>query len=166
MGGYDESFFAYLEDVDLGLRLRASGSKGYYAWKARVYHHGGATSGGEYSPLAVRLRTRNSLLLLAKDMVGPLFWRCFPMILTLQLSWMARALGRGRLLSYLKGVAGAFPLIPDMMKERRKIRLQGKERAENLWQAILKSEDLAREDYSSPRQGDKSALLHWYFRVF
>jgi len=45
-GGFDERFFAYLEDVDLGLRLQAAGNHGYYIPGAKVYHHGAATSGG------------------------------------------------------------------------------------------------------------------------
>ena len=58
MGGFDDRFFAYLEDVDLGLRLQAKGCRGYYVPAAEVFHHGAGTSGGEFSPLAVRLRTR------------------------------------------------------------------------------------------------------------
>jgi len=166
IGGYDESFFAYLEDVELGLRLHAIGSRGYYAWKAEVYHHGGATSGGEFSPLAVRLRTRNAILLLTKSVPGRILWRCMPMILVMQLSWIARALSRGRILSYLRGLGSVLPLLPDMIRKRREMKLHGNETTERLWQAILQSEAMAREDYSPYRQGETSTLLRWYFRVF
>ena len=57
LAGFDERFFAYLEDVDLGLRLQSAGYTGFYIPRAEVYHHGGATSGGEFSRLSVRLRT-------------------------------------------------------------------------------------------------------------
>ena len=39
-GGFDERFFAYQEDVDLGLKLRLSGHKCVYVPTAVVYHHG------------------------------------------------------------------------------------------------------------------------------
>lgn len=103
-GGYDNEFFAYLEDVDLGLRLQAAGARGYYVPEARVYHVGGATSGGEFAPLAVRLRTRNAILLLLKSVPGCVLRRSWPMILSGQASWLGRALAHGRLLSYVRGL--------------------------------------------------------------
>lgn len=44
VGMFDESFFAYLEDVDLALRARMAGMKCVLAQKAVVYHHKHATS--------------------------------------------------------------------------------------------------------------------------
>jgi len=44
VGMFDESFFAYLEDVDLALRARLTGMKCVLAEKAVVYHHKHATS--------------------------------------------------------------------------------------------------------------------------
>lgn len=43
IGGFDESFFMYFEDVDLGFRLGRSGFLNVYAPEARV-HHAGAHS--------------------------------------------------------------------------------------------------------------------------
>jgi GT2 family glycosyltransferase len=45
---FDELFFAYCEDVDLGLRLRVKGYKGVSIPNAVVYHHLGKTA-GQYS---------------------------------------------------------------------------------------------------------------------
>ncbi len=164
-GGFEDEFFAYLEDVELGLRLQAVGARGYYAPKARIYHVGGATSGGEFAPLAVRLRTRNAILLLLKSVPGCVLCRCWPMILAGQASWFGRAVVHGRLLNYLRGLAGVFPLAPAMMAKRREMRPTWKHSAEDLWRSILESENLARQDFALPGS-QTSRFLAWYFRWF
>jgi GT2 family glycosyltransferase len=164
--GYEEIFFAYLEDVDLGLRLQAAGYCGYYVPRAQVYHYGAATSGGEFSTLAVRLRTRNSILLLVKSMPVRLFCKCLPMILAAQASWLARVILQRRVLSYLRGLIGIFPLLPAMLKGRRNMHRYWRRSTDRLWQSILRSEALAREDFVS-QSGDRiSSFLKWYFRLF
>ncbi|MGA2259944.1 MAG: glycosyltransferase family 2 protein [Acidobacteriota bacterium] len=163
--GYDEQFFAYLEDVELGLRLQAAGARGYYVPRARVFHFGGATSGGEFAPLAVRLRTRNAILLLLKSEPARILWRCLPMILVAQVFWLGRVAAHGRLLSYLRGLAGVVPLAPVMLGRRRDLRLLWKSSGKGLWRSILESENMARRDYVSPGSGT-SRFLAWYFRQF
>jgi N-acetylglucosaminyl-diphospho-decaprenol L-rhamnosyltransferase len=44
-GGFDEGFFAYFEDLDLALRLRAAGGRCALAAEARVLHRGSRTLG-------------------------------------------------------------------------------------------------------------------------
>ncbi len=165
-GGFDEGFFAYLEDVDLGLRLRAAGHKGYFVPGAEVYHVGGATSGGEFSPLAVRLRTRNALLLILKDLPGPVLLRCAPMILAAQAFWAARVLRRGRLLSYLLGLVGVLPLVGAALDGRHTLRPLWRASGRRLWNEILSSEELARRDFTVRGKRGTSVFLRLYFRVF
>jgi GT2 family glycosyltransferase len=165
-GGFDERFFAYLEDVELGLRLQAAGFSGYYLPRAEVYHHGAGTSGGEFSRLAVRLRTRNSLLLLLKTVPGKFLLRCWPMIILAQLSWILRTIAHGRMGSYLRGLASAFRLAPAMIKERARLRPVWRSSGESFWQEILNSESLARRDFIPARAGSGSLFLRWYFRLF
>lgn len=65
IGGFDEDFFAYADDAELGLRGRIAGWDSVYAPAARVRHHRGTTLG-----LASRRRLllieRNRVLLVAK----------------------------------------------------------------------------------------------------
>ena len=44
-GGFDEDFFAYQDDIELGLKLRLSGYRCLYVPEAVVYHHGSAGEG-------------------------------------------------------------------------------------------------------------------------
>jgi GT2 family glycosyltransferase len=166
VGAFDELFFAYLEDVDLGLRLQASGQCGYYVPQAEVYHYGAATSGGEFSPLAVFLRTRNSIFLLAKSIPACIIMKCLPMILAAQASWLARVILRLRGLSYLRGIISALPSLPAMLKSRRNLRRCWRPSLDRLWQSIKRSEALAREDVLNASDDEVSSFLRWYFRLF
>jgi GT2 family glycosyltransferase len=165
-GGYDDHFFAYCEDVDLGLRLQAAGYCGYYIPRAEVFHYGAGTSGGEMSALAVRLTTRNSILLLVKSVPARILWKCLPMVIAAQASWLCRVILRHRVFSYGHGLIGILPLVPAMLRERKKMRRCWRRSADRLWKSVLTSETLAREDFVS-REGVKiSSFLKWYFRVF
>jgi GT2 family glycosyltransferase len=166
VNGFDESFFAYLEDVDLGLRLQAKGCRGYYVPSARVYHHGAGTSGGEFSPLAVRLRTRNSLLLILKSLPGSIFLRCLPMIILAQLSWLWRVTAHKQLISYMKGLANAFSMAPAMIKKRAGMRPYWRDDGSRLWRRILQSESLVRREFRAAPAERVSLFLKWYFRIF
>jgi len=66
IGPLDESFFAYGEDVDLGLRARWAGWTCYYVPDAVVYHKYSATS-GTYSSRKAFLVERNRLWILFKN---------------------------------------------------------------------------------------------------
>ena len=163
--GYDDRFFAYLEDADLAIRLQAAGCRGWYIPGAEVYHIGAATSGGEFSPLAVRLRTRNSILILIKSVPARILRRGVMRIAAVQISWMARVVAHGRVWSYVRGLAGVVPLVPAMLRERRRLRKLWRDSVNSLWQAILRSEALARQDFASPSSEKMSTFLKWYFRL-
>jgi GT2 family glycosyltransferase len=164
--GFDERFFAYLEDIELGLRLQNAEHRGWFVPGAVVYHHGGATSGGEFSPLSVRLRTRNAILLVLKSLPGRIIARCALRIAFAQLFWFARVIAHGRLWSYLRGIAGALRLTPAMLAARKAMRHAGRRPAERLWAAILRSESMARGDVAQPKGTRSSMFLDWYFRLF
>lgn len=62
LGGFDENYFCYMEDVDLSLRIRSLGGELGYAEEAIVYHKV-SRSTGHHSPLKVYYKSRNFILL-------------------------------------------------------------------------------------------------------
>jgi GT2 family glycosyltransferase len=65
IGGFDEDFFAYADDAELGLRARAAGWRCLYVPTAVVRHHRGATLGLD-SAARLELIERNRVLLVVK----------------------------------------------------------------------------------------------------
>ncbi len=68
IGGFDENFFAYFEDVDLSWRANNAGYKNVFCPTARCYHICGASTGAvRYNTFKSRQSGRNSLLLPLKN---------------------------------------------------------------------------------------------------
>jgi GT2 family glycosyltransferase len=65
VGLIDESFFIYCEDVDLSVRIRASGYSLVHATNAKIWHKGGSTF-GHRSPRHDYYTIRNTLALVRK----------------------------------------------------------------------------------------------------
>jgi len=65
IGGFDEDFFAYGDDAELGLRARIAGWRCVYAPDAVVRHHRGSTM-GKGSAARLELIERNRVLLALK----------------------------------------------------------------------------------------------------
>lgn len=71
IGYFDENFFAYMEDVDIGYRARIHGFKCVYCSDAVVYHRVSATSGSRYNAFKIRLSARNNIYVPYKNMPWP-----------------------------------------------------------------------------------------------
>ncbi|MBQ7832154.1 MAG: glycosyltransferase family 2 protein [Lachnospiraceae bacterium] len=67
IGYFDETHFAYLEDIDIGYRAGLFGYYNLYEPEAVVYHAGSATSGSRYNEFKIRLAARNSVILIYKN---------------------------------------------------------------------------------------------------
>jgi GT2 family glycosyltransferase len=76
-GGFDENFFTYFEDVDLGFRLRLMGHRCYYVCDAVVDHVGWGTT-QRASAFSLYYGHRNLVWSFFKNMPWPLFWRFLP----------------------------------------------------------------------------------------
>jgi GT2 family glycosyltransferase len=74
VGLFDERFFAYYEDVDLGFRARLKGYECWYAPKAVAYHHRGATA-GTHTEFTLFHPLKNRWFLILKNVPGRLLLR-------------------------------------------------------------------------------------------
>jgi GT2 family glycosyltransferase len=119
VGGFDESYVMYLEDVDVALRLRLAG------WRCRyepvVARHAGASSG---APVGYWV-ARNTLVLVARWFP----WRWAPFVVYRQASWLVGAARRGVLREHVRGLAAALPLLPSAVRARRRGVREAMERA-------------------------------------
>ncbi len=121
LGGFDEDFFMYLEDVDLAWRMQLSGWGTVFAPEARVYHHLSATGGG---PLASYYTGRNTIWVIVKNMPTPLLRKYWRSIVRAQWhiardalrAWRGAA-ARARLRGQMAGLLG----IPRMLRKRKAI---------------------------------------------
>ena len=121
LGGFDEEFWMYLEDVDFGFRAQLLGWGAVFAPAARVYHHVSATGGGVLASYYVG---RNTIWTIAKNMPTTLLLRNLPSILLGQLEITIDALAnfrgaaaRARLRGQLAGLLG----LPRQLRKRQLI---------------------------------------------
>ncbi|MGF1463405.1 MAG: glycosyltransferase family 2 protein [Maricaulaceae bacterium] len=117
LGGFDEGFFCFCEDVDLGYRLRRRGGRVVHAGGAVVAHVGGG-SAGRRSAFATRLGARNRLWTFVKNAPGPLFWLMAPVHLIATVLVGLVATGRGLGGPYWSGVAEAIRAWPRVWAQR------------------------------------------------
>lgn len=76
-GGFDDDFFAHMEEIDLCWRLKNQGHRILFVYKSKVHHFGGATL--DYNnPRKLYLNFRNSLWTLYKNYTGSMLgWMMF-----------------------------------------------------------------------------------------
>jgi len=124
LGGFDEDFWMYLEDVDFAFRAQLAGWKAVFAPNARVYHKLSSSGGDDLSSFYVG---RNTLWTIAKNMPTSLLLRHLPEIVFAQLRIAADALrhwrgtaARARLRGQLAGLLG----LPGLLRKRQQIQRQ------------------------------------------
>ncbi|HEU0131435.1 MAG TPA: glycosyltransferase [Mycobacteriales bacterium] len=120
LGGFDERFFAYYEDVDLSFRARLAGLTGLYVPTARVRHHVSATSARQPG-MKRYLSTRNSWFLVGKNVPGPVLRAQLPNLLLRQVLWLVSAAREGELAAALRGHLAALRALPWLLARRREI---------------------------------------------
>jgi GT2 family glycosyltransferase len=115
IGGFDEDFFAYGDDAELGLRARIAGWKCVYAPDARVRHHRGSTM-GKGSAGRLELIERNRVLLALKLFPWSLLW-LNPAYFALRLAAGAAMAGRGAGdTTHFPGLAGKWAMARSIVR--------------------------------------------------
>jgi GT2 family glycosyltransferase len=124
-GGFDEDYFAYHEDIDLGFRLRLKGLRCFLVPQAVVYHVGSAST-GKHSDFAIYHGHRNLVWTYVKNMPAPLFWIFFPLHLTANLITVLRfwISGHGKAIwraktDALRGLGSMFQKRKNIQQDRR-----------------------------------------------
>ena len=118
LGGFDEDFFCYGEDVDLGYRLQLAGEPTLLVPGAVVRHVGSASTGGAKSEFAVFHGTRNRFWVLFKNTPWPLLPLVVPLhLMALVLIYLKRD-NRPHIRLILRAVRAAFAQSPKIFRTR------------------------------------------------
>jgi len=134
IGGFDEDFFAYGDDAELGLRGRIAGWRAVYTPHAVVRHHRGSTLGRD-SVRRLELIERNRVLLAGKLFPWSLLWLnplFFAVRIAAGIVLARRGAGdtahfrgaRGKLAmagALLRGDLQALRMLPRMLRKRKEI---------------------------------------------
>jgi GT2 family glycosyltransferase len=138
LGGFDEDYFCYVEDVDLGFRLRLAGHRCLYVPQSVAHHVGSGTTGGQHSDFSVYHGHRNLVWTFVKNMPGILFWLLLPLHVLLNLVtlvWFALH-GRGGLIWRAK--RDALLGLPNMWRKRRHIQRSRVASISEIWWQLNK----------------------------
>ncbi|MBB5517220.1 glycosyltransferase family 2 protein [Amphiplicatus metriothermophilus] len=120
LGGFDESFFCYGEDVDLGFRLRLAGGRCVQLSHARVLHEGSGVT-GRRSDFTVYHGNRNRIWTTYKNMPGALYWPLMPLRIAADLCFLARAYSVGTGPSYARALRDGYGGLAALKEKRRAI---------------------------------------------
>ncbi|MDZ4371083.1 MAG: glycosyltransferase family 2 protein [Phenylobacterium sp.] len=121
VGGFDEAFFCYGEDVDLGYRLQLVGQPTLLVPDAVIHHEGSASSGGRKSEFAVFHGTRNRFWVLFKNTPASLLPLVVPLHLLSLVAIYLRRENRPHIRLSLRAVRAAFAGAPAMFRARRAV---------------------------------------------
>jgi len=133
-GYFDEDFFSYCEDADLGLRGRLAGWKAVFA-PAAVVHHLYSRTGGKYTPFKAYHVERNHMWVLLKDLPAsfvllfPFYtlWRYIIQVYGLfsgkgSVARLAEQSGKLQMMAVLlKSYGSALTMLPRMLRKRKDI---------------------------------------------
>lgn len=138
VGGFDEDFFCYVEDVDLGFRLRLAGHQAMLVGDAIVRHVGSAATGGQRSDFCVYHGHRNLVWAFVKNMPGILFWLLLPAHLILNIYTMVYFAfnKQGKVIWQAK--LDALKGIPKMWRKRQIIQKQRVATLGEIWRILDK----------------------------
>jgi GT2 family glycosyltransferase len=164
--GFDEAFFAYLDDLDACLRAHLAGYTGRYVPGAVGYHIGSATLGDPFHPKIAEFLTRNQLFLVLKNYPLSALLRLLPRILLFQCLWLALAIRKGAFISWLRGALGALQALPATLRKRRAVTAMSRIGDEHFMDQLRLSERAICRWHNARPRAARSTLLNLYFRLF
>lgn len=120
IGLFDETFFAYNEDVDISWRTQLAGHKIYYEKSALAYHKHSATS-SKIPGFTTTQVFQNLPLVYWKNvparLLWPIGWR-FCLAYNMFFVWK---ISQGGFVPAIKGIWRSWKLLPHALRERRRI---------------------------------------------
>ena len=166
IGFFDEDFFAYREDVDLGLRAQLRGHRCVYVPAARALHRGSATLGTPFRPEIIRVSTRNQVLAIVKNYPSSTILHLMRQLIVFQFLWLGLAVKKRAFLAYCFGLLGAVSLLPKTIKKRNQIQSRRLVDSTSFLSIMKASEERIRRWHASPYATHRPQLLTLYFRIF
>lgn len=118
LGGFDQDYFSYFEDVDLGFRLRLNGYRCFYIPEAVVRHVGSAST-GKRSGFSIYYGYRNLIWTFIKNMPSSLFWFYLPLHSCVILFFAVHLTLRGQGSFIFKAILDAIRGLPLILAKRK-----------------------------------------------
>jgi GT2 family glycosyltransferase len=134
-GGFDEDYFAYYEDVDLGFRLRLLGYRTLYVSDAIVLHVGSSTF-GKRSDFVSYHSQRNLIWTFIKNMPDELLWRYFAAHILANLIYLPVYTLRPQRAAIWQGKIDAIRNVKPMLEKRKEIQAHRRARTEEIDKAL------------------------------
>ena len=137
VAGFDEDFFCYVEDVDLGFRLRLLGYKSLYVPNAICQHVGSGIT-GQRSDFASYYGQRNLVWAFVKNMPGVLFGLLLPLHLLLNGAALLLLASRGQGRLALRAKRDALMGLPSVWRKRQQVQATRKVGVTDVWKSLHK----------------------------
>ena len=138
VGGFDEDYFCYVEDVDLGFRLRLTGHQCLYVPQSVAHHVGSGATGGQHSDFSVYHGHRNLVWTFVKNMPGILFWLLLPVHVALNLLSIVWFALRGQGGVIFRAKRDAVLGLPKMWRKRQQIQKERVASIGDIWRVLDK----------------------------
>lgn len=138
VGGFDEDYFCYVEDVDIGFRLRLSGYRCLFVPASVARHVGSGTTGGQHSEFALYHGHRNVVWTFVKDMPGKVFWPLLPLHVAMNLVVMVVFALRGQGKVVWRAKWDAIKGLREMWRKRQIIQSARIATVRELWRLMDK----------------------------
>lgn len=134
-GGFDERYFCYHEDVDIGFRLRLFGERCQFDPRCIVRHAGSGIT-GRASDFAVFHGARNGFWTYIKNMPGILLLVTFPVWIVGTSAILVRGLITGRFNATVRGLGAAIKGLGPALRARKDVKSRRKARVADIAAAL------------------------------